>query len=225
MKVQLSIGSKSVTRTRRSGGYAPSVSTVEQPVLDGRRARRERGRLAVIDAMVDLIQEGHTPPTAEAIAERSGVSVASVFRYFDSLDDLQQEATTRFFERYAAAFEVPGIGAGTLGQRADRYARARLRLYETITPVARLTRARSIDHPTLAQNLHRMRRLLAEQARAHFAPELSRCTRAAADDVVGSISTLTSFESWDTLRHDLDRSPSQIRRAWVAAITALLPPS
>ena len=54
----------------------------------GRRARRERNRTAVIDAMFELIAEGKVPPPAEALAERAGVSVSSIFRYFDNLDEL-----------------------------------------------------------------------------------------------------------------------------------------
>ena len=42
----------------------PTTPTSE---IDGRRARRERGREAVTDAMVDLVFEGHVSPTAEQI--------------------------------------------------------------------------------------------------------------------------------------------------------------
>ena len=60
--------------------------------IDGRRARRERGRSAVIDAAFALAEEGKIPLTTELVAERSGVSAASIFRYFDGLDDLQYQA-------------------------------------------------------------------------------------------------------------------------------------
>ena len=59
------------------------------------------------------------------------------------------------------------------------------------------------SNPALAATLGQMRRRLADQADRHFAPELTRSTPARRTDVVGSIATLTSFESWDALRHDL----------------------
>lgn len=190
--------------------------------LDGRRARRERGRRAVVDAMIELVAAGHLPPAADEVAERAGVSVASLFRYFDGLDELQQEATARFFARYAEAFEIPRLGAGPLDARVEAFVRARVALYETIEPFARLARARSLDHPHLAVTLSAMRVRLAGQIRVHFAAELDRCTPAAADDLVGLLATMTSFESWDQLRAELDRSPRQIRRAWTTAVLALL---
>jgi AcrR family transcriptional regulator len=102
------------------------VTVVDAAAVDGRRARRERGRVAVVDAMVDLIQEGVVPPGADAVAERAGVSVASVFRYFDGLADLQEAAMVRYFERYRERFEVPGLGEGDLDERIERLVRARL---------------------------------------------------------------------------------------------------
>jgi AcrR family transcriptional regulator len=196
---------------------------VEDVVVDGRRARRERGRIAVIDAVVDLLQEGATPPSAAEVAKRAGVSPATLFRYFETIDDLQHEATSRFFERNAPLFEVPP-SAGSLDERADGYASARVSLYDTIAPIARLARVRSFDHPHLARTLHEVRSRMAVQVRTHFAPELRTLTPAARDDAVGLITTMTSFESWDQLRQDFDRSPAQIRRAWRQAIVATLQP-
>jgi AcrR family transcriptional regulator len=194
---------------------------VDDVVVDGRRARRERGRIAVIDAVVDLLQEGATPPSAAEVAKRAGVSPATLFRYFETIDDLQHEATSRFFERNAALFEVPA-SSGPLDERADDYAAARVTLYGTIAPIARLARVRSFDHPHLAQTLHEVRSRMAGQVRTHFAPELRALTPAAKDDAIALISTTTSFESWDQLRQDFDRSPAQIRRAWRQAIVATL---
>jgi AcrR family transcriptional regulator len=190
--------------------------------VDGRRARRERGRLAVIDAVVDLLQEGEAPPLAGDVAKRAGVSPATLFRYFETIDDLQHEATSRFFERNSAMFEVPDIGEGPLATRADRYAAARVALYEAIAPVARLGRARSFDRPHFATTLHAVRQGMADQIRAHFAPELASLTAGARIDAVALIATVTSFESWDQMRQDFERSQQQVRRAWRRTIEAVL---
>ena len=199
-----------------------TVTQIEPAAIDGRRARRERGRLAVVDAMVDLLREGHRPPGVDAVADRAGVSVASVFRYFDNLDDLQNETTARFFERYAPLFDITDIGVGSLGPRIDRYVDARIRLYETTAPIARFARARALDQPRMAVSLRDMRRRLAAQARRHFEPELRPLGAAARTQVVASIATLTAFEAWDALRNDLDVSAPGVRRAWRRGVRALL---
>ena len=104
--------------------------------VDGRRRRREDGRRAVVDAVIDLLLDGHTP-SVEAVAGRAGVSVASVFRYFATLDDLRHEGIHRFLERIDHLLAVPAIGSGSLDDRIDRLVRARLRYYDAAAPVAR----------------------------------------------------------------------------------------
>lgn len=200
------------------------MATTEGTVaVDGRRARRERGRLAVLDAMVDLLQEGRTPPTTQELSERAGVSAASIFRYFESLDELREHTIVHFLQRYAGHFEVPDPTGG-LDVRLAGYVDSRLRLYETIAPVARMVRARMYDEPALADQLHRVRRQQADQARAHFAAELEGHGAAARDDLVGLVLTTTSFEAWDLLTGDLGRTPKQVRRTWIRALQALLSP-
>lgn len=189
---------------------------------DGRRARRERGRSAVIDATLALVFEGHVPPTVEQIADRAGVSAASLFRYFDTLEDLRRATSQVFVERHARLFEIPEIGVGTLTDRIDRFVRSRVTLYEANEPMARLVRLRAHDHPGADEMLHRLRATRSDQVGHHFDDELRTMTAADRGDVVTIVSTLTSFESWDQARHDHDRSPAQIRRAWAGAIERVL---
>ncbi|MEM7324954.1 MAG: TetR family transcriptional regulator, partial [Actinomycetota bacterium] len=54
--------------------------------IDGRTARRERGRLAVIDAAFRLLESGE-PATTERLAAEAGTSTSSLYRYFDDLAD------------------------------------------------------------------------------------------------------------------------------------------
>ncbi len=194
---------------------------VESAAVDGRRARRERGRAAVVDAVFALLQEGHSPPAVEAIAERAGVSASSVFRYFDSIDDLQHRTIERYFERFAPLFAISSIGQGDLDDRIVSLVDARLGLYEVIGPLARLARARALDTPRLAETLAETRAMLAGQVREHFAAELARSTPARGDDLVALIDSLISFEAWDLLRATHGRSRQQIRRAWVAGLHSL----
>jgi AcrR family transcriptional regulator len=197
------------------------TTTATTTSLDGRRLRRERGRQAVLDATVDLIQELRRPPTSEEVAARAGVSVASLFRYFDGLADLRDQAHARFFERYDHLFQIPALGDGPLDDRIDALVTARIVLYSTIEPSSRLTRTKVLDQPQAAAALHMVRGRLADQCRAQFAPELAALTPAARDDLVGVVASLTSFESWDHLQ-ELGRTTKQVQRAWCAALRSLL---
>jgi AcrR family transcriptional regulator len=65
--------------------------------VDGRHLRVERGKAAVMKAIVSLFAEGkHSPSIAEA-AQRAGVSERSLFRYFSSTDDLIAETVAYFY--------------------------------------------------------------------------------------------------------------------------------
>lgn len=190
--------------------------------VDGRHARRERGRLAVIDAMLSLVSEGHVPPTVEQIAMRADVSTASVFRYFDTLEDLRQASTAVFFERNSRLFEIPNVGEGPLSDRIETFVAASLVLFEENEPMARLVRLRAAEVTATNEILRRLRATRADQVRQHFDEELHALSTATQADVVMVISTLTSFESWDQARHDHRLSRAQVRRAWVAALTKVL---
>lgn len=196
-------------------GVAPAA-------VDGRRARRERGRLAVIDATFDLLREGHLPPPVDLVAARAGVSVASVFRYFGGQDDLQRQTVERFLERFSPLFEVPGLGEGPAPERIARFVDARLALFEAIGPIMRMGRLRAVEHPPLAEAVVDVRRRLAAQAAEHFAPELAGLGRAGADDVVALVDALASLEGWETMHRIHGRSHRQVRRAWITGLHAVL---
>lgn len=193
--------------------------------LDGRRARVQRGREAVLDAMLDLVVEGHGQPTATDVAERAGVSTASVFRYFDTLGDLEQQMAARYFQAHAALFDLDREGEGPLPQRIDRLVKARVRLYATIAPLARVGRSRAVDNDALDAELRRSRRGLADQVRRHFAAELAPLRPVERDDLAATLSATVSIEAWDHLRLIHDRTDTQIARAWKKALRSLLTPT
>ena len=76
-----------------------TATDVPDRTTDGRHARRDRNRLAVVDAILALFSEGNFEPTSDQIAERAGLSPRSLFRYFDDLEDLNRVAIARQFER------------------------------------------------------------------------------------------------------------------------------
>ena len=193
---------------------------IPEAPIDGRRARRERGRLAVIDAMFELLQAGKVPVSAELVAERSGVSVASVFRYFDGLDDLQLQTFQRFRERFEPLLAVEPRGTSRSG-RIAAFVSSRLDLYEQAGAIMTVGRLRALEHEPLVAASAEMRGLLADQVRTVFAADITTMATAGLD-LVAVIDALTSLESWDVMRKTHSRSRRQIERAWCAGIEALI---
>jgi AcrR family transcriptional regulator len=203
---------------------APETTAADPPLhLDGRRARRIRGRLAVLDAVLDLIDDGQAPPSVEAVSERSGVSQASIFRYFQSIDDLQSEAVTHFAQRHQQLFmwtaPAPEASyddrlAGLLDQRLD--------LYETVANVARFARLRAPVNPYVANRLRQIRSDQRAQIEEVLAPELATEHEIVAQRLIDAIFSLLAFEAWDQLDLESNRSRTEIFETWSMAITALL---
>lgn len=171
----------------------------DEDVVDGRRLRRARGRRAVVDAMIDLVLELSSLPSVDAIAERAGVSQASVFRYFTTLDELRREAIERYLERFDDLLAVADIGVGPLAPRIDRFVVARDVFYTRTAPMARITRRQAGDVDDFAVTIEAMRATFADQVALHFAPELEPLDPRERVRRVAVVAALTSFEAWDQL--------------------------
>jgi len=95
-------------------------------VLDGRRARGDASRQAILDATVRVIAAGGlTSVTHRAVAAEAGVSTASTTYHFATLDDLLQATFSSLsaagVARLAAAAELAQSGAMTLADAAATF--------------------------------------------------------------------------------------------------------
>ena len=205
---------------------APVALGDETPAVDGRRAWRDRNLNAVVDALLDLFAEGNLRPGADEIAARSGVSRRSVFRYFDDLDSLDRTAIDRQVARVAHLIELERIGEGPFAARIERIVAQRIRLFEEIAPVAKVSRLRAPFEPVVAAELSRSRRLFRRQVERHFDQELSALDRTDRASIVGAAHVLLSFESYELLSfgHSLTaRQIGDIMRTGIAAMFAVDP--
>src|SRR4029450_8701570 len=76
-----------------------ALSSAQLPLHDGRLARGERARAAIVDALLVLIESGELRPSAARIAQRAGVSLRSVFQHFSDVESLFAAAASRQTER------------------------------------------------------------------------------------------------------------------------------
>ena len=99
------------------------LSLDDEPV-DGRRARRQRSRDLVVDALLDLLNAGVVRPTAQQVAERSGVSLRSIFRIFDDVETLHAAAAAEQLARVRHLFVDVAAVAKAAMNRARGFAHA-----------------------------------------------------------------------------------------------------
>ncbi|MEJ6739489.1 MAG: helix-turn-helix domain-containing protein [Actinomycetota bacterium] len=88
--------------------------TTNSPSIDGRTARRDRGRTAVLEAALELFEEENLEPTPEQIALRAGVSARSVYRYFEDRDQLVRAIIAHKQLKILPLFHIAHIGKGEL---------------------------------------------------------------------------------------------------------------
>lgn len=189
--------------------------------VDGRRAWRERNRNAVVDALLDLYMEGIANPGAQEIAEKSGVSRRSLFRYFDDMDEMCRVAIERHQERVSDLFELEHSGTGPLVERIDRMAEQRTLLFETVAPIRRIARLRASHQPIIADELRRTRELLGKQVEEHFATELGAMAPETRRTTLSAADVLTSFDGFDVMRSSQGLRPEQIAEVLRTGLGAL----
>jgi AcrR family transcriptional regulator len=173
---------------------ATLTKLAHEPATDGRVRRSQRSGHAIVEALLALVGEGTSEPTAQQVAARAGVGIRTVFRRFSDMESLFAEMDARL-QAEAVPLLLGGRRTGTIGERARTLVRQRCAFFERIGPYKRsgnLKRSRSEflrgRHAMLVRELRRD--LL------RWLPELK--TRPA--ELVNALDLATSFEAWDRLR-------------------------
>lgn len=173
-------------------------------------------------AVVELFDSGELRPSAELVCGRSGVSSASLFRYFRTLDDLYGAAFDQQVARATRLARMDGIGELSGRERVERFVAGRLDVYEVTVGVGRMARARAIDHPDIASALDRARRRWLRQVLIVFGPELEREGPGGAAARAAAVDAVASFEAWDLLVGARGTPRNAVEACWTTAISALL---
>ncbi len=191
---------------------------------DGRRARRDRNKYAVVDAYLDLVRSGNSRPSIADVAEHSGVSHRSVFRYFADKDELARTAIERQ-QAVARPVAMLTVGPGApLGERIERFVERRLELFAVIAPVARLSRSLVAIQPLVAAELTTTRLQLRAQIEHLFRAELDELGDEGAD-ALSALDIVCSFESVELLRFDQGRTADATAAVMRRSIERLLRPT
>lgn len=197
---------------------AEAATPLEAVPADGRHARRHRTRDLAVDALLDLLGEGIVRPTAQQVAERSGVSLRSIFRIFDDVQGLHAAASARQLARVRHLFvDIPATGA--LAQRVKATVTATSTLYESVAPIRRAALRAAPESEVLQTQLRRARGWLRAEIDRVFGEELAR---SGDGDVAAAVEAILSFEAWDQLRSGQGRSASRAAASVTRTLHALL---
>ena len=190
--------------------------------VDGRVARRQRNIDAVLDVVMEMFAEDAMFPSMEQAAQRSGLSLRSLYRYFTDPGELREAAIARNDEVARSLSKLHAIGDGPLDRRIADFVSMRVKLHEAVAPVFRATMANAARHPPVEQTRARNRREMREQFELQFAVELVVMTEARRTAVIATGDVLTQLDSLEFLRTYRDFSAAQTRKILVESLTSLL---
>jgi TetR/AcrR family transcriptional regulator of autoinduction and epiphytic fitness len=182
--------------------YADAVTNVEVPPrIDGRKARAERTRQAIVEAHLALLDEGDLKPTGERIAQRAGVSLRALWTNFKDMERLFAAAGERLMERQEAEFR-PISPALPLPQRVVEFCQQRARLLELIAPASRASRLREPFSAQLRRNRNWYIARTRDEIEALFAVQLDAAGHGRAE-LLNAITAACTSASWSMLRDEL----------------------
>ncbi|MEU4531672.1 TetR/AcrR family transcriptional regulator [Micromonospora ureilytica] len=188
--------------------------------VDGRTARAERTRAAIVEAHLALISEGDLRPTGERIAERAGISLRTLWTNFKDMETLFEASGAEVLRQQDAAHRPisPGL---PLAKRVDAYCRQRARLLQLIAPSARAAQMRE----PVSEQLHRNRLKHIERVRDEveelFAVELAEAGPGR-EQLLNALVAASTWQAWSMLRYGLGLGVDQARAVMARTVGALL---
>lgn len=187
----------------------------ENKAVDGRRARGEENRRRIVEAFTALIARGEVSPTAEAVAERAGVGLRTVFRHFEDMEQLYREISAVVEAPIWPIVEQPFRSENWRGRLAELIER-RVEVYERIMPF----KLSAIANAHRSSFLKRRQAWFAKRQRElliDVVPELTGLS----DGPLHALDMMLSFEMWAGLRRERGFDVATAKEAVLAGVAAL----
>ena len=169
--------------------------------IDGRAARSQRTRDAVVEALLELVESGDVAPTAQRIADRAGVALRTVYGHFNDVENLYAVAAERQLARLAVV-QHPIPDDLSRDERIERFCRRRTEVLEKLFPVMLASRLREPFSQQLQVN--RLQFVAASDlvVRAVFRQELERLPAEEQEALLTQIYVVAGGPAWEALRID-----------------------
>ncbi len=194
----------------------PAASPRPPQRVDGRTARSERTRNAIVEAHVALILSGDLRPTADRIAKQAGVSLRALWSHFADMEALFAASGERILVQRDEAHQAIPVDL-PLPARIDAYCHQRARMLEHIAPAAKASALKEPFSPALQS----YRRSHMERVRTELKILFSREING--DETLLTALTATSmWPTWGTMRDAMGLDPEAARLVLIRTVTALL---
>ncbi len=210
------------TRWRRYAAGMSADTPTSTPPVDGRRARGERTRLRVLEALLALVEEGELRPTAQEVAGRAGVALRTVYHHFEDVEALRRMALSLQLARHREILQTvdPALA---LDERITLIARQCRKLFEAITPIRRATLFDEHASAEMAEGLRRSRMLRRHHVANAFAAEV-KAHPDSGRSLLDAIDIACSWQTWHYLRDGIGRSPGAAEKVTVLMLRTILTP-
>ena len=184
---------------------------------DGRRLRSERSRKSMIDAALELIEEGNFAPTAKQISERAGVGIRSFFRQFEDMDQFFAAVDEHTVGCFWESFLHEGDREGALTERLDSIVATYAKAFEEHRSLLLATKSLRWSSRVLKENYERYQQI-SRANKERWIPEISQLP----SDERELANAYLSFEMWHRLRDIQGLSCSAAQALVLKAVTRLL---
>ena len=188
---------------------------------DGRAARGERTRAAIVDALRSLLEAGDLRPTTDAIAARAGVSERSIFQHFPEREMLLSAIAEHQRERVLDLVR-PISPDAPLARRLDELARHRARVWEEVTPVRRSALLNEPFSAAIHDGLSAFRASSRSEIGLVFARELDAMGAGERRIVHEAMAAVGEWPFWESLRAhqglSVPEATASLRRALAALV-------
>jgi AcrR family transcriptional regulator len=183
---------------------------------DGRKHRSQKSQTLIVNAMLELVAQGHLEPSADQIAEIAKVGRRSVFRHFKDMDSLYREMNASITASVASALDQPFQATDWRGKVLELVDR-RAAVFERLKPFMLSVQIHRHRSPFLkSASLHYVRQAR-ELLVKHLPKEVVRDT-----SLVEALDVLLSFGTWWRLRDVQGLGVAKAKLVLKRAIEALL---
>jgi hypothetical protein len=189
--------------------------------IDARRRRSERTRLAIYLGLFGAASPEPGDADGGPDCGPAGCSTRSVFERFSDLDALSL-ATADYAITQGQAEAVARHVDGDRPARIKSHVQTRAFACEKWLPLWRIITSQD-QIAELKTRVVLVRLANIERMKVMYAPELSSLPEPPRDQLLVALAALTSFESWDQMRHCHGLSVEAAQAIWRSAIDRILP--
>jgi len=184
---------------------------------DGRRARSERSRGAILKAMIELIEEGILVPTAQSVSDRAGVGIRTVFRHFDDMESLFAMVNEQILIESRPTI-IGGDRTGSLEKRVHHGIDCRIQVYEERQEIFLSARSQRWEYKILRDMYAGLQQALRDDF-DHLVPELKELSAPDRE----AFDSLVSFEMWRRLRAIQGLDVDTAQQIIIKLVSAMIP--